>query len=149
MKINRPLLTLAICLGLIAVAVIIKVWLPAMHTEQNTVPTSSMNDSNVKTNAERNAASNGGGFFKTITDAQAGQYAIVNSNKTSVALMDKSGRVIWSTNVVEKIPPDALQHWGSEISSMKIINGELIIDVGFASFSVDVKTGKTTFLGAD
>lgn len=149
MKTKRSLIILAICLGLIAVAVIIKVWLPAIHTEHNTVSTSGTSDLIVKTNARSNAASNGGGFFETITDAQAGQYAVVNSDKTKVILKDKNGKVIWVTDVMATMQPKMRQGWGNEISYLQLFSNRLVVSVGPATAVIDKETGKVSDWSSD
>jgi hypothetical protein len=84
-------------------------------------------------------------FFKVITDAQAGQYAIVNSDKQTVSLKDKTGNVVWSTNVAYLLtePTDGER----KIYSMQLYSNELQVQVGHAVVQLDKQTGKIT--GAD
>ena len=149
MKTNRPLLTLAICLGLIALALISKVWLPAMRTAHTTASTSSANDSIVKTNAGSNTAGNDRSFFKTITDLQTGQYAVVNADQTKVILKDKNGKVIWTTNVMATMPPKMQQVWGNKISYLELFSNRLVVSVGRATSVIDKETGNLSGWSSD
>ncbi len=89
-----------------------------------------------------------GGFFKTITDPQSGQYAIVNSNKAIVTWRDKNGKVIWSADIVGSMPRD-IKTLGDAVTGMEFTNNELLVWVGFSGFSLDKQTGKITYLGTD
>ena len=101
------------------------------------------------TNDTTKAAKEVGGFFKTIIDQESGQYAIVNSNRTTVTLRDKNGKTIWLSEVMWAIPLDDQQSWGHEITYMEIVRNELYIFIGKAAYTIDKKTGKVTFVGSD
>ena len=79
-------------------------------------------------------------FFKVITDAQSGRYAVVNSDKTVVILKDKNGNIIWSTNVTswQTEPTDGAK----QIYSMKLFSNQLMVQVGRGSVAIDIQTGK-------
>jgi len=83
-------------------------------------------------------------FFKVITDAQTGEYAAVNPDKTIVSLKDKNGDVIWATNVVMAIKsyPKAIPLPNIvKINSMQFSSNLLTVVV---TGEVAVKLGKQT-----
>jgi uncharacterized protein YpmB len=89
-------------------------------------------------NPETSDLNEAGGLFKTITDLQSGEYAIVSSNKRVVSLKDKRGKTIWYVDMV-KISGD------SPIYSMVLADDKLKIQVGRSYFGLNKKTGKVIF----
>jgi len=86
-------------------------------------------------------------FFSTVIDNASGHYAIVRSDRVTVDLRDKSGKVIWSTNVVaglKNIPISGEK----KVNSMEMINNKLVITVGRGYASLDKKDGALTWIGS-
>jgi hypothetical protein len=83
-------------------------------------------------------------FFKVITDAQSGRYAVLDSDKT-VILRDKNGNMIWSTNIASVLKT-------YPVYSMELNRDNILIHpstrewdgkwVGMVTILVDKKTGK-------
>ncbi len=82
-------------------------------------------------------------FFKVITDAKTGEYAVVNSDKTVVTLKDKNDKVIWSADVVKEYGTLPVQG-EKKIHSIELINNQLAIDFAGGLVLLDKKTGKIT-----
>ena len=80
-------------------------------------------------------------FFKVITDAQTGEYAVVNSDKTTVSLKDKNGNVIWATDVAREIKSDPYLSDG-KIIYMQLSNNFLSVELGRGAVTLDKRTGK-------
>lgn len=80
--------------------------------------------------------------FKTIVDPVSGQYASVDPNREIVTLKDKSGKVLWSTNIAEvlkSIPGGRLS--GRKIQRLKLQEGALWADLVRGWAVIDIKTG--------
>ncbi len=75
----------------------------------------------VELNGKTNVTSKEG-YFKTMTDPQTGQYAITSSDRKSVVLKDKSGKVIWVTDVIKTMPSEMLHAGGNGISYLQIFS---------------------------
>ena len=88
-------------------------------------------------------------FFKTITDAQTGQYAVVNSGKTVVSLKDKNGNVIWITDVAKSWEKYSFIMGERKIYSLKLLNKKLAIQFGRAWGSLNIQTGELSLDGQD
>jgi hypothetical protein len=86
-------------------------------------------------------------FFKVITDAQSGQYAVVNADKTIVTLKDKNGGVIWSANVAKYFETNSLVLGERKIYSMQLFKNHLAVQFGRAWASIDIQSGKITGWG--
>jgi hypothetical protein len=82
-------------------------------------------------------------FFKVITDAQTGEYAVVNSAKTVVTMKDKNGNVIWTADIVKEYGAGPVQG-EKKIHSMELINNLLAVDFAGGLVILDKKTGKIT-----
>jgi len=84
-------------------------------------------------------------LYKTITDQQSGQFAIVNANKDIVTLMNKAGGIIWSTNVIKGIQSLPFSgetiKGGEEIKSMHVYKGDLWVGIGRGYIVVDLESG--------
>jgi K+-transporting ATPase A subunit len=86
-------------------------------------------------------------FFKVITDAKSEQYAVVNTEKTIVALKDKNGGVIWSTNVAKYFETNRLVSGERKIYSMQLFKSQLAVQFGRAWANIDIQSGKITGWG--
>jgi hypothetical protein len=86
-------------------------------------------------------------FFKTITDAQIGEYAVVNSDKTIVTLKDKNGNVIWSANIVKESKTFSWLLGERKINEMYLFKNQLVVGFGRAALGLDKQTGKITSFG--
>ncbi|HXE41439.1 MAG TPA: hypothetical protein VN516_00335, partial [Candidatus Baltobacteraceae bacterium] len=87
-------------------------------------------------------------FFKTITDAQTGQYAVVNSDKTVVTLKEKDGKVIWSVDMIKSTKNDSW-YVGPQIYSLRLWKNQLAVQFGKPEFYIDIQTGKITGSASD
>lgn len=98
--------------------------------------------------AHTNAIVESGGLYKTVIDTNSGQYVIVSPNRQTLILKDRFDKVIWSTNVVERLKEVGVpgEKW---ITSVEILNGVIIINVGREFATVNKRTGEVTFAGAD
>jgi hypothetical protein len=127
-------------------------------SRQYTIPSESSNDNGMVANPPANAmtekeehvakAIETNGYYLTIVDEALGDYAVVSTNRESVILRDKAGKVTWTANVVkdlEKLPLSGER----KISSLEMVNGELIGRVGRGYVRIDKKTGHVTWLGSD
>ena len=88
------------------------------------------------------------GFYKTIIDQESGRYATVNSDKTVVTLKDKAGNVIWSANVVEVTRASAEMSGERTITSMKVMDGALVVGIARGFATIDQQTCEVKWLGS-
>jgi hypothetical protein len=80
------------------------------------------------------------GFFKTAIDKESGQYAIADSDRTTVSLCDKNGSVLWSTNILAGVP--RLRVVGErKIWAINVYGNIIIAHVGNTLFAIDKQTG--------
>jgi len=81
-------------------------------------------------------------LFRTIVDENSGKYSVADTNKEVVTLKDKTGEVIWSINVAEKLKTDPNPKLrGRKIEGIQLHNGDLWITVGRGYVIIDLKTG--------
>ena len=95
--------------------------------------------SNLETNDDSANATNG--LYMTITDQQSGQYAVVSTNREIVTLKDKSGKMLWESNIVQAIGNEPLSG-ERKIRGMQLFKGDLWVSVGRGYAIVDIKSGR-------
>ena len=84
-----------------------------------------------------------------ITDAQSGQYAVVNADKTTVSLKDKNGNIIWSTDVAKALKRNPALA-GETIDSMTLFNNKFLwAKLGLDSASLNLQTGEVEIVVHD
>jgi len=88
-------------------------------------------------------------FFRTIIAEKSGQYAFVDSSKTVVVSKDSADHVIWSTNVLASLGATRLARIKGEltINSMKMVDGNLLINFDRSAATIDTRTGAVKWLG--
>jgi hypothetical protein len=158
MKTKR--ISLAIALGLtvvVAAMLLLQHRLPdaKKETSPDVITGNASNSAPPVTSAAEEAkgrtnAANEEGYFKTITDPQSGEYVIASSDKQSVVLKDKNGKIIWSTNVAGwiKFP----EHGSKEIWFIQLVTNQtgfpercsntVGVCVGRGSVFINIKTGE-------
>jgi len=149
MKTKRISFATAICLGLaIAVMLLKQNHLPVSkkETPPNATTNNVSNSAPSVTNAvavakKKTDADHEEDYFKTITDPQTGEYIVANSNRLSVVLKDKNGKMIWSTNVAGwvTLPGETLEE--NTIWSIQLITNETGFNERFND-TVGVRVGK-------
>ena len=86
-------------------------------------------------------------LFKVITDTQSGQYAVVSLERENVALKDRDGKIIWSTNLVRLV--ENIDLVGErKINSMQLFTNILVVYVGKEFIEIDVQTGTIMRMGS-
>jgi hypothetical protein len=147
-KCNR--LVLAISFGLIALIAIIKLWPFTTLTERYQF----VGHGPIDSNAERNAIGFVEGYFKTITDAKTGRYAIVSPDKRSVILKNKYGFVVWSVDVITPLEKGKGQSVfvgqdDHKIYSMCLATNELMVLLEKEVIGINIQSGKVKYYGSN
>ncbi len=90
--------------------------------------------------ATSNGASLTNELYRIITDNESGQYAHVETNRDVVILKEKTGHILWSTNVVNGLR-DVKKLAGRKVVGLRVRDRELWVDVGRGFAILDLKTG--------
>ncbi len=96
--------------------------------------------------AESPAGTNeGAGLFKMVINEDSGLYAVVNMNRDTVFLKDKSDQVIWSTNIIKGLASTlTIPGFAQEkIRGMKVYEGDLWVGIRRGFGVIDIRTGKS------
>jgi hypothetical protein len=145
MKTNRIILAIVVCSFVVIAAILLNrppITGQDMTNRQagqqpvKTAATNAAQDVNRKTNAV-----NENGLFKTIIDTRTGQYAVVNSDKQTVASKDKDGNVIWSVNAISQAI--GIVSSNGEVQSIEVLSNDVIAHIGRAVVILDKQTGKS------
>lgn len=93
-------------------------------------------------------AKTSGEFFKTMTDLESGEYAVVNSDKEVVTLKNRNGDIMWSAKIVGTLGtvPTVSE---KKINSMRLVGDKLIVTIGKDYFSINKQSGEVKYLGAN
>lgn len=81
-----------------------------------------------------------GGLYKTIVNASAGQFALVDTNREVVSLYNKGEHLVWTTNVIMALQKAPVLG-GRKIHGLSLYQGELWAKVGRGYGVIDIKTG--------
>lgn len=157
MKTKRKIFFMVICLGLIALTVIIKLWPLSTIKERYHF----VGYGPIESNAQRNALGFIEGYFKTITDERTGQYAIVSPDKRNVILKNKYGLVVWSVDVITPLEKGQVIIGGQEEHAIfflhlntnevngQIVTNELLVQGGEDIIGINIETGKVKYYGSN
>jgi len=98
-----------------------------------------------KTNGVSEAS---GSLYKTIIDQESGAYAIVSTNREIITLMNKTGHVVWTTNVVEGIKSMPLLG-ERKIKGLSIYQGDLWANIGRGYCLINITNGGVKGIASD
>jgi hypothetical protein len=109
-----------------------------------TIPSAELQGANENTNDSKII----NGLFRTVVDPESGSYAIVNTNKDTVTLINKSENVVWATNVIggtQSMPIIGER----KIHGLQVYKGDLWISVGKGYVLVSLKNGDVIGLASN